>query len=61
MSPGMSNNLVNISDRQVKARRMDRAFLVVLAIVFALGTSSVAMALDAASKAAEPAPTVMTA
>lgn len=61
MSRGMSNLLVNISERQVKARRMDRAFLLLLAVLFALGTGSVAMALDAASKANESAPVVLTA
>lgn len=56
----MSNHLVNISERQVKGRRMDRAFLLVLAVLVVLGTSSVAMAIDAASAPSVAAPVTYT-
>jgi hypothetical protein len=56
----MSNHLVNISERQVKGRRMDRAFLLVLAVLVVLGTSSVAMAIDAASSPSVAAPVTYT-
>ncbi|HRC57931.1 MAG: hypothetical protein IPI49_18815 [Myxococcales bacterium] len=56
----MSNHLVNISERQVKGRRMDRAFLLVLAVLVVLGTSSVAMAIDAASSPSVAVPVTYT-
>lgn len=45
----MSKQLAQISQRQVTARRMDRAFLGTLAVVVALSISSVAMAVNAAA------------
>lgn len=53
IAAGMSNQLMNISRRQVAGRRMDRAFLLVLIVLAVLGATSVRMALDAASAPAQ--------
>ncbi|MEZ4363158.1 MAG: hypothetical protein R3B48_23490 [Kofleriaceae bacterium] len=45
----MSNQLAKISQRQVHGRRMDRAFLGLLAVVVVLSISSVTMAVSAAA------------
>lgn len=48
-SLNMYSNLAKITQRQVTARRMDRAFLGLLAIIVTLSVSSVTMAVNAAA------------
>jgi hypothetical protein len=50
----MNKHLANISQRQVTGRRMDRAFLALLAVIVIVSVSSVSMAVNAAA-----APTVV--
>jgi hypothetical protein len=50
----MNTNLANITKRSVTARRMDRAFLGLLALVVTLSVSSVTMAVTAAAAPIAP-------
>lgn len=50
----MNTNLAKITQRQVSARRMDRAFLGLLALLVTLSVSSVTMAVSAAAAPSAP-------
>jgi hypothetical protein len=50
----MNSNLSKITQRQVTARRMDRAFLGLLAVIVILSVSSVTMAVNAAAAPSAP-------